>query len=214
MGIMQEYLEQIIEAVVMGRMDQVAPLVEEALESGLKPGVIMNQGLIAAMTEVGLKFEQGEFYVPEMLVSARAMGSGLAVLKPHLVSQDVKSAGLVVAGTVHGDLHDIGKNLVVMMLRGAGFEVIDLGTDVYPNEFVEAVQEKQPDLIAMSALLTTTMMSMKSTITALSEAGIRNQVKIIVGGAPVTNNFAEQINADGYAPDAHAAVVLAKQLMA
>ena len=179
----------------------------------MEPEEIMNQGLILAMTEVGKKFEEGEFFVPEMLVSARAMESGLSVLKPLLVSQDVKSTGLAVVGTVQGDLHDIGKNLVAMMLRGAGFDVIDLGTDVSPAAFVEAVRENQPDLIAMSALLTTTMMSMKSTITALLEAGIRSQVKVIIGGAPVTADFAEQIGADGYAPDAHAAVVLAKELV-
>lgn len=210
---MEHNLGSIIEAVITGKMDQVAPLVERALDAGLEPEEIMNQGLILAMTEVGKKFEEGEFFVPEMLVSARAMESGLSVLKPLLVSQDVKSTGLAVVGTVQGDLHDIGKNLVAMMLRGAGFDVIDLGTDVSPATFVEAVRENQPDLIAMSALLTTTMMSMKSTITALLEAGIRSQVKVIIGGAPVTADFAEQIGADGYAPDAHAAVVLAKELV-
>ncbi len=211
---MEKVLEKIIEAVVTGKMDRVAPLVQEALDAGLEPERIMNKGLIAAMTEVGTRFEQGEYFVPEMLVSARAMESGLAVLKPSLVSREVKTAGLAVAGTVQGDLHDIGKNLVAMMLRGAGFDVIDLGTDVAPEKFVQAVQEHQPDLIAMSALLTTTMMSMKSTITALSEAGIRSQVMVLVGGAPVTAEFAEQIKADGYAPDAHAAVVLARRLTA
>ncbi len=210
---MTEQLIPIIDAVVTGKMDQVAPEVEKALAAGLSPEVIMNQGLIAAMTEVGARFESGDFYVPEMLVSARAMESGLAVLKPLLLSAEVKAAGLAIAGTVQGDLHDIGKNLVAMMLRGGGFDVIDLGTDVSPAAFVEAAKEHQPDLIAMSALLTTTMMSMKSTIAALEEAGIRDQVKVIIGGAPVTPEFADQIGADGFAPDAHAAVTLSNQLL-
>lgn len=210
---MTEQLIPIIDAVVAGKMDQVAPEVQKALDAGLSPEVIMNQGLIAAMTEVGTRFESGDFYVPEMLVSARAMESGLAVLKPLLLSNDVKAAGLALAGTVQGDLHDIGKNLVAMMLRGGGFDVIDLGTDVSPAAFVEAAKEHQPDIIAMSALLTTTMMSMKSTIAALNEAGIRDQLKVIIGGAPVTPEFADQIAADGFAPDAHAAVLLAKELL-
>lgn len=210
---MTDQLTPIIDAVVTGKMEQVAPEVKKALDTGLSPEVIMNQGLIAAMTEVGARFESGDFYVPEMLVSARAMESGLAVLKPLLQSQDVKAAGLVLAGTVQGDLHDIGKNLVAMMLRGAGFDVIDLGTDVSPAVFVEAAREHQPELIAMSALLTTTMMNMESTILALKEAGIRDQLKVIIGGAPVTQEFAKQIEADGFAPDAHAAVLLSKELL-
>jgi 5-methyltetrahydrofolate--homocysteine methyltransferase len=165
------------------------------------------------MTEVGKKFEEGEYFVPEMLISARAMQSGLAILKPLLVASDVRATGKVVIGTVKGDLHDIGKNLVGMMLEGAGFELIDLGTDVRAEQFVTAVRENAPDLVAMSALLTTTMPAMKSTVEALVEAGVRHQVKVIVGGAPVTGEYAAKIGADGYAADASRAAALATRLV-
>jgi 5-methyltetrahydrofolate--homocysteine methyltransferase len=191
----------------------VAQKVEEALDSGIEPGVILNQGMIAAMAEVGKRFEEGEFFVPEMLIAARAMQSGLALLKPHLQQADLQSSGKVVIGTVKGDLHDIGKNLVAMMLEGAGFEIIDLGTDVSPDKFVAAAREHQADLVAMSALLTTTMPNMKVTIDALQAAGIRQQVKVLIGGAPVTENFVRQVGADGYAPDASRAVAVAKSLL-
>ena len=166
------------------------------------------------MAEVGKRFEEGEYYVPEMLIAARAMKEGLEIIKPLLKAADVKPAGKVAAGTVRGDLHDIGKNLVCMMLEGAGYEILDLGTDVTPEKFVEAVTTNHADFIAMSALLTTTMPNMQQTIDALKAAGVRDQVKVLIGGAPVTENYARQIGADGYAPDASRAVALAKSLKA
>jgi 5-methyltetrahydrofolate--homocysteine methyltransferase len=169
--------------------------------------------MIAAMAKVGQLFEEGEYYVPEMLVSARAMQSGLAILKPLLKEAKVASAGRVAIGTVKGDLHDIGKNLVAMMLEGAGFEIKDMGTDVAPEKFVEAVKTGGVDVVALSALLTTTMTNMKVTVEALKQAGVREKVKVIIGGAPVTDSYAQQIGADGYAPDASKAVSLAKGLL-
>jgi 5-methyltetrahydrofolate--homocysteine methyltransferase len=170
--------------------------------------------MVAAMAEVGRLFEEGEYFVPEMLIAARAMQHGLAVLKPHLASANVKSQGKVVAGTVKGDLHDIGKNLVCMMLEGAAFEIVDLGSDVTPEKFVEAVRSTGADVICMSALLTTTMPNMKTTIEALKVAGLRDKVKVMVGGAPLTDQYAREIGADGYAADASRAVALAKSLLA
>jgi 5-methyltetrahydrofolate--homocysteine methyltransferase len=206
-------IEGIYKAVMEGDADTAATLVQSGLDEGLAPGEILNKGCIAAMGEVGRLFEDGEMFVPEMLIAARAMQSGLQLLKPHLVDGDINAAGKVVAGTVRGDMHDIGKNLVVMMLEGAGFEINDLGTDVAPEAFVKAVQAEQPDIVAMSALLTTTMPNMRATIVALEEAGIRDRVKIVVGGAPLTSEYATEIGADGYAADASRAVKLAKELM-
>jgi len=191
----------------------VAADVQVALDAGADPAELLNKGMIAAMAEVGRLFEIGEYYVPEMLIAARAMQAGLAILKPHLLEADVKSAGKVAIGTVKGDLHDIGKNLVSMMLEGAGFEIKDLGTDVTPEKFVDAVKTGGVDIIALSALLTTTMPNMKATIEALKTAGIREKVKVMIGGAPVTDSYAQQIGADGYAPDASRAVALAKSLL-
>jgi 5-methyltetrahydrofolate--homocysteine methyltransferase len=191
----------------------VDELVLGLLEAKTDPQVILDDGLIAAMAEVGNRFECGEFYVPEMLVAARAMQSGLQILKPLLVEQGIKSGGKIVIGTVKGDLHDIGKNLVAMMLEGAGFEIIDLGTDVSPEKFVEAVKKHNPDLIGMSALLTTTMVNMQATVTALKEAGLRDGVKVLVGGAPVTQEYANQIGADGFGADASRAVSLVKTII-
>jgi 5-methyltetrahydrofolate--homocysteine methyltransferase len=205
-------LNAISEAVIAGRHKEVPEMVREALNEGKAPDDILNKALIAAMGVVGDQFERGEMYVPEMLVAARAMQAGLNVLKPFLGEAGVKAAGKVVIGTVQGDLHDIGKNLVRMMLEGSGFEVKDLGTDVSPARFVEAV-DKDTDIVAMSALLTTTMPQMKNTIEALTEAGKREKVKVLVGGAPLTSAFAEEIGADGYAPDAASAVRKAKQVM-
>jgi len=184
-----------------------------AIDTGLDAAVILNDGMIAAMAEVGRRFEYEEYYMPEMLIAARAMQDGLAILKPHLQQAEVKSTGKVIAGTVHGDLHDIGKNLVCMMLEGAGFEIQDLGVNVSPEGFVDAVRSGGVDIVAMSALLTTTMPNMKVTIEALDEAGLRSKVKVIVGGAPLTESYAGEIGADGYAPDASRAVTLAKSLM-
>ena len=169
--------------------------------------------MIAAMKEVGRLFEEGDYFVPEMLIAARAMQAGMALLKPHLLSSEVKSAGRVAIGTVKGDLHDIGKNLVALMLEGAGFEVIDLGVDVPPEKFVDAITNSGADIVAFSALLTTTMPNMKVTIDAIQAAGLRDKVKVIIGGAPVTQAYADQIGADGYSADASRAVSLAKSLM-
>jgi 5-methyltetrahydrofolate--homocysteine methyltransferase len=203
----------IYNAVLDGNAPAAKAGVEAALGEGLAPDVILKQGLIAAMGEVGRLFEANEYFVPEMLVSARAMQGGLALLKPHLAEAGAIPAGKVLVGTVKGDLHDIGKNLVAMMLEGSGFEVIDMGTDVTPDKFVNAVVQHQPQLIGMSALLTTTMPSMSTTIKALQEAGLREQVKVMIGGAPVTDAYSKQIGADGYSPDASSAVRLAKSLV-
>lgn len=210
---MEPSIQEIYDCVLNGDNTATPEKVQAALEGGADPGLILNEGMVAAMGEVGRLFEEGEYFVPEMLISARAMQAGLGVLRPHLVSANIKAVGRVVAGTVKGDLHDIGKNLVCMMLEGAGFEIKDLGTDVTPDKFVEAVKSGGYDVVALSALLTTTMPNMKATVEALQAAGIREQVKVIIGGAPVTENYARQIGADGYAPDASRAVSLAKSLV-
>jgi 5-methyltetrahydrofolate--homocysteine methyltransferase len=207
-------LEQIASNLYNGEDKIVADLVQQALDQEMSPAEILNGGLIAGMDEVGRDFKAGELFVPEVLIAARAMHAGMNVLRPLLAESDVPSAGKYIIGTVQGDLHDIGKNLVRMMLEGAGFETIDLGTDVRPDGFVAAVREHQPQLLGMSALLTTTMPGMKATIEALQEAGLRGTVKIMIGGAPVTAAFAEQIGADAYAPDAATAVDVARRLMA
>ncbi len=213
-----EQLTPVFNAVLDGDAKATTAGVQAALDAGLPAETILKDGLIAAMTEVGRLFEENEYFVPEMLVAARAMQSGLALLKPHLAAGGTTPAGTVVVGTVKGDLHDIGKNLVAMMLEGNGFEVVDLGTDVTPEKFVNAVKQHHtnagegPLVIGMSALLTTTMPGMGDTIKALQEAGLRDEVKVMVGGAPVTEDFARRIGADGYSPDASAAVRLAKSL--
>lgn len=206
-------IEEIFKSVVEGNAPGAETGVEAALQAGLPAGEIMQKGLVAAMNEVGRLFETGEFFVPEMLISARAMQSGLTLLKPQLVKSDVKAAGRVVIGTVKGDVHDISKNLVGIMLEGAGFEVIDLGTDVPPERFVAEAQNGNVDLISLSSLLTTTMAAMESTIQAVKKAGLHDRVKVMVGGAPVTEAFASQIGADGYGPDASAAVRVARKLI-
>jgi len=207
---MEERIKAIYDCVVNGDNNGIQAEVNAALAEGVNPSAILNEGLIAGMGEVGRLFEEGEFFVPEMLIAARAMKSAMAILKPHLGSGEVGAAGKVIIGTVKGDLHDIGKNLVGLMLEGAGFQVVDLGSDVPAEKFVAATQEHSPNVVAMSALLTTTMVNMKSTVAALEAAGLRDQVKIMIGGAPVTDAFASQIGADGYAPDASRAVALAK----
>lgn len=207
-------LEKIFEGILDGNANLVVAEVQKALDAGMGPADILNQGMIAAMGEVGRLFEEGEYFVPEMLIAARAMQKGLEILKPHLSEADVQSPGKVAIGTVKGDLHDIGKNLVAMMLEGAAFEVIDLGTDVSPERFIQAVRENGAQIIAMSALLTTTMPNMKNTIEALKEAGLRDKVKVMIGGAPVTQNYADQIGADGFAEDASRAVAKARSLLA
>jgi 5-methyltetrahydrofolate--homocysteine methyltransferase len=210
---MDERLQKIYDSVLNGEMDEVAAHVQAALDAQIDPGVILHEGMISAMQKVGGLFEEGEYFVPEMLISARAMQTGLALLKPYLVQANVQSSGKVVVGTVKGDLHDIGKNLVAMMLEGAAFEIVDLGTDVSPEKFVEAVKVHQPAVVGLSALLTTTMPNMKTTIEALKAAGVRDQVKVIIGGAPVTEAYARDIGADGFAPDASRAVALTKSLV-
>lgn len=211
---MDEKLKAIYDGVVEGDNASVQSNVQAALEGGSSASAVLNEALIPAMAEVGRLFEEGEYFVPEMLISARAMKSAMALLKPYLAQDDVKFAGTVVIGTVKGDLHDIGKNLVGLMLEGAGFQVKDLGSDVTPEKYIEAVRESNADVVAMSALLTTTMVNMKATIDALQEAGLRDKVKVMIGGAPVTDSFAKQIGADGYAPDASRAVAVAKSLVA
>jgi len=208
---MNEIVQQIFQGIVEGQQDIVAAGVDAALEAGVPARTILDEGMLAAMAEVGRQFEEGECYVPEMMVSARAMKTGLAKLKPSLKQTNVQTAGTVAVGTVKGDLHDMGKNLVGMMLEGAGFTVKDLGVDVSPEAFVSAADEV--DVIGLSALLTTTMGQMKNTLDALDAAGKRPRVKVIVGGAPVTEDFAGRIGADGYAPDASRAVALAKALI-
>jgi 5-methyltetrahydrofolate--homocysteine methyltransferase len=210
---MQPVLQAIYDSILNGQQKVSSEKVTQALAEGIEPGVILNEGMVAAMAEVGRLFEEGEYYVPEMLIAARAMQSGLAVLKPRLVQDNFKPIAKVAAGTVKGDLHDIGKNLVCMMLEGASFEIIDLGTDVSPEKFVAAVKEKGANVVCMSALLTTTMPNMKVTVEALKAAGVRDQVKVMVGGAPVTDGYAREIGADGYAPDASRAVALARSLV-
>jgi 5-methyltetrahydrofolate--homocysteine methyltransferase len=209
---MEPVLTAVYESIIEGDAPLTKEKVMEALENKIDPAVILNEAMIAAMSKVGQLFEEGEYFVPEMLVAARAMQGGLALIKPLLVQADFKPIGKVVAGTVKGDLHDIGKNLVCMMLEGAAFEVVDLGVDVGPEKFVEAVRDSGANIVAMSALLTTTMPNMKTTIDALREAGVRGKVKVMVGGAPLTDQYAKEIGADGYAPDASRAVVMAKSL--
>ena len=208
---MHEIVKQIFQGIVEGQQEIVAAGVDAALESGVPARTILDEGMLAAMAEVGHQFEEGECYVPEMMVSARAMKTGLAKLKPSHKQSDAQNAGTVAVGTVKGDLHDMGKNLVGMMLEGAGFTVKDLGVDVSPEAFVAAADEV--DVIGLSALLTTTMGQMKNTLDALDAAGKRPRVKVIVGGAPVTEDFAGRIGADGYAPDASRAVALTKSLI-
>ncbi len=210
---MDEILKNLFDAVVDGDFDGVASNLQAALDAKLDPAVILNDGMIAAMREVGCRFEAGDYYVPEMLIAARAMKSGMETLKPYLQQADSKSSGKVVIGTVKGDLHDVGKNLVTLMLEGAGFEVKDLGVDVPVEEFIRVALEEKPDIVAMSALLTTTMPMMKQTINAFEAAGLRDKVKFIIGGAPVTETYAAQIGADGFSPDASRAVNLAISLI-
>lgn len=205
-------LQQIYQHVVDGEADEVQSGVKAALAEGIPADEILAKALIAAMDEVGRQFEEGELFVPEMLIAARAMQAGLNLLKPLLIKAEVKAAGRVAIGTVKGDLHDIGKNLVAMMLEGAGFDVKDLGVDVAPEAFVRAAQEGY-QLVGMSALLTTTMSNMEVTVQALKAAGLRDKVKVFIGGAPVTQDYATKIGADGFAPDASSATRVARQLI-
>lgn len=210
---MEEKIQAVYDAVLNGAMADTSDLVQKALDAGNDADSILKEGLIAAMGEIGQKFEAGEAYVPEMLISAKSMKFGLELLRPHLVAADVKPIGKVVIGTIQGDLHDIGKNLVGMMMEGVGFEVIDLGVDVKINQIVEAVNEHKPDIVAMSALLTTTMGNMKTAITAMEEAGVKDDLKVMIGGAAVTQDYADEIGADGFGVDASQAATLAKKIV-
>jgi len=205
-------LGAIAEALIRGDRDTVADLVQKALDEGVDAEAILNEGLVAGMDVVGRKFRNNEFYVPEVLIAARAMNAGMELLEPILAEAGAKPAGVVVLGTVKGDLHDIGKNLVGMMLKGGGFKVVDAGIDVAPERFVQLAQQNDAQLIGLSALLTTTMTQMPNVIEALKEAGL--DAKVMIGGAPITQEYADEIGADGYAPDAASAVDLARQLIA
>ena len=206
-------IEELREAVVDGQAKLAVAKVTEGLEDGIEAGTLLREGLIQAMAQVGKLYEEGEIFVPEMLVAARAMTAALSVLKPHLIEEGVASSGKVAIGTTKGDLHDIGKNLVAMMLEGSGYEIVDLGVDVPADKFIEAIKEGA-NVVAMSALLTTTMTNMQLAIEAIKAAGLRDQVRIIVGGAPITKSYADEIGADGYAEDASSAVRLVKEVLA
>ena len=206
-------LQAIAENIIKGQAPKVQELVNQALEEKIPVRDILHEGLIAGMNVVGEKFKNNEFYVPEVLIAARAMKQGMELIRPQLVEEKVEPLGKAAIGTVKGDLHDIGKNLVSMMLEGAGFEVIDLGIDVPPEKFIDAVKTQGAQLICMSALLTTTMPSMQTTVEAVKEAGLGDSVGVMVGGAPLTQAYADQIGADGYAPDAASATEIAKELI-
>jgi 5-methyltetrahydrofolate--homocysteine methyltransferase len=206
-------LTEVKEATLAGDQGRVSALTKQAIDEGIEADRIIQEGLIGAMVVVGKEFGEGKIYIPEMLIAARAMKSGLEVVKPLLVGGKIKSIAKVVLGTVKGDLHDIGKNLVGMMLEGFGVEVIDLGVDVSPEKFVEALKTHQPQFVGMSALLTTTMTSMEVTIKALEESGLRQKVKVLVGGAPVTQAFADEIGADGFGSSASEAMDLIKEAL-
>ncbi len=206
-------LQALAEAIINGKREDAVQITQAALDEGVGPDTILNEGLVAGMNVVGERFKNNEFYVPEVLIAARAMKAAMEVVRPLLTESGIEPAGRFAIGTVKGDLHDIGKNLVAMMMEGAGFEVIDLGVDVPPEGFVEAINDQQADVIGLSALLTTTMPSMKDTLEALKEAGVRDSVKVVIGGAPLTQNYADEIGADGYAPDAASAVDKVKELL-
>ena len=204
-------LNKLQEALIAGKKNDVEALVDQALASGIPTRQILNQGLIAGMQKLGIQFKNNEVFIPEVLVAARAMNAGLTKLEPYLIKDKVEPKGLVVIGTVKGDLHDIGKNLVAMMLKGAGYKIVDLGADVAAEKFIDAARSNKANIVALSALLTTTMIQMKSVIQSLQAAGLKTPV--IVGGAPLTQDYADQIGAKGYAPDAASAVDVVNKLI-
>jgi len=204
---------KISQALIKGDAKTVKELTEQAVAEGIAPGVIIQEGLIGGMAVIAERFKKNEIYVPEVLIAARAMHAGLGVLKPLLTESETESAEVFLIGTVKGDLHDIGKNLVAMMMEGAGFRGVDLGVDVPPEKFVEAIREHKPSIVGLSALLTTTMVAMKDTLEAIKASEFKDKVKVMIGGAPVTQNYADEIGADGYAPDASTAVDVAKKLI-
>ncbi|HEX9975217.1 MAG TPA: corrinoid protein [bacterium] len=208
-----QLLQEIANSIINGKMAETEKLIHQALDAKVHVRDILNQGLIAGMDVVGKKFKNNEFYVPEVLIAARAMKAGMKILKPLFAESGVEPIAKLALGTVKGDLHDIGKNLVSMMLEGAGFEIIDLGVDVTPEKFCAAVKEKNAKVIGLSALLTTTMLNMKTTIEYLKSNGVRDSVKVVIGGAPVTQSYADEIGADGYAADAATAVSIVKNLL-
>jgi len=210
---MSELLGKMAESLIAGKVDEVTELTKEALDGGSSPQDILEQGLLAGMEVVGKRFKANEMFIPEVLRCAKCMHGAMEILRPLLVKAGVKTAGTFVIGTVKGDLHDIGKNLVGMMFEGAGFQVIDLGIDLEPQEFIDALKEHKATLLGMSALLTTTMPKMGETINAIKEAGIRDQIKIMIGGAPVTAEYAKDIGADAYASNAASAVDKGKELL-
>jgi 5-methyltetrahydrofolate--homocysteine methyltransferase len=210
---MDNYFQEIRDAVVNRKKDQIEELVKGAIESGVDVDQIINDGLIVAMEVIGQKYTDGQIYIPEMLASAITMKKGLEAIKPFLKAQAIKSKGIILVGTVQGDIHDIGKNIVIMMLEGGGFQVVDLGVDVKKDKIVQQIEEIKPDLLGLSALLTTTMPGMKAVIDALEEKGLRKKIKVMVGGAPVDALFAKKIGADGYGANAVEAVRLAKELI-
>ena len=206
--------EELSNSVISGNLAKVKRVTQALIDEGVSPLDIINQGLIAGMGVVGARFKNGEMYVPEVLVAARSMSAGIEMVKPLLADQEMPSAGKVLLGTVKGDLHDIGKNLVGMMLESRGYTVINAGIDVSPEKFVQAIKEHKPNVLAMSALLTTTMLHMKDTIELMKEEGVKDQVKVIVGGAPISQDFSDEVGADGFAPDAASAVDLCNRLLA
>ena len=210
---MSAVLGEMSKAVIEGDLGRIVALTEAALKEGIAPKEVLQQGLMAGMEVVGSRFKAGDMFVPEVLLSAKTMQTALTILKPRLASSGAKMRGIIVLGTVEGDLHTIGKSLVGMMMEGAGFEVYDVGVDVSPEKFVEAIKDKKPDIVGMSALLTTTMLAMKRTVDAINEAGLRDRVKIMVGGAPLSSEFAKQIGADGYGSNAATAADMAKSFM-
>ena len=206
--------EELSKLVIGGKIKKTVAMAQQMVEEGVKPLDVLNNGLLPAMTEVGVRFKNNDMFAPEVILSAKAMEEGAAYLQPLLAAKDVVSHGTVIMGTVKGDLHDIGKNLVIMMLKSSGFTVIDLGIDVSPELFIKSAKENNVDIIGMSALLTTTMLHMKDVVELLKEEGLRDKIKVIIGGAPISQDFADDITADGYSPDAASAVELCKKLLA
>jgi len=211
---MSNILEELTQRVIEGKLEMVKELTRQAIANGLEPEEIINQGLIMGMNVVGVRFKAGDMYVPEVLMCARAMSGGMELVKPLLMGKELPSAGKVLIGTVKGDLHDIGKNLVAMLLESVGFTVINLGTDISTEQFIQAIKEHNPDVLGLSALLTTTMLGMKDVIDQLVEEGMRDKIKVIIGGAPISQEFSDEIGADGFAPDGASATELCQQLLA
>ncbi len=206
-------LEDLASEVIKGEADAAKTLTEEALSQNISAEEVLNSGLVAGMNVIGARFKNNEIFIPEVLVSARAMKAGMQIIRPLLAEANVEPLGKIIIGTVGGDLHDIGKNIVAMLLEGAGFEVVDLGADVTKEKFLESASKEKPDVLGMSALLTTTMVFMKDMVQSLEESGLKDKIKVIVGGAPITQSYADEIRADGYAPDAASAVDLVKSVM-